>query len=97
MPNWFDAESDWDLCLYVAGDNPLSAEAILTVLKVCEKSLPDAYHLEIVNLLDGYLDDEVGQLVTVPCLLRRSPGPRIQIVGDIPENLTRLIQAQQPG
>jgi len=74
------------LRLYVAGDAPNSVEAMANLKAICDSCLePDAYDLEIVDILEEPLRAlEDGVLVT-PTLLRVLPQP-LSIVGTLEDH-----------
>jgi circadian clock protein KaiB len=71
----------WSLTLYVDGASTSSIHAIETVRRICDNRLGDCVDLEVI---DVHLHPELAagdQIVAVPTLVRRSPGPPRTIVG----------------
>lgn len=77
------AGETWELCLYVAGGAPRSAAARRNAQLLCDRHLAGRYRLEVIDLLadpDRARDDQV---LAVPTLVRRYPGPARRVVGDL--------------
>lgn len=87
----------WGLRLYVAGDRPRSAEAILAVRTLCERFLQGRYELEIVDLLEQPQRARDTIILTLPCLVRFVPSPVVKVIGDIAENFGVLLAVELAG
>lgn len=84
----------WMIRLYLAGIRPQSAEAILGVKKLCDRFLPD-YRLQLVDATEGMdmvCEDDPS---TLPCLIRKSPGPEITITGDVVSSFLVLLAVEK--
>jgi circadian clock protein KaiB len=81
------ARSDrWSLTLYVNGASPISVHAIEAVRRICDEELGGHVDLEIIDVEqqpDVVLRD---QIVAVPTLVKRHPGPLRRIVGDLSDS-----------
>src|SRR5579872_2935966 len=66
----------WQIRLYLAGVRPKSAEAILGVKRLCDRFLED-YRLQLVDATEGMDLVREDDPDTLPCLVRKSPGPEI--------------------
>ncbi|CAN5758649.1 circadian clock KaiB family protein [soil metagenome] len=71
------------LRLYVAGAAPASTGAVETVRAVCDEHLRDGYELEVVDVYQQPLLAQEAQIMTVPTLVRCSPGPTRRVVGPL--------------
>jgi len=69
--------------LYVAGDSPNSAKAIVNLRTLCQEILDNRHEIEVVDVLrDPRKALEDGVLLT-PMLVKLSPGPVRKIVGSL--------------
>jgi circadian clock protein KaiB len=73
----------WALTLYVDGASTSSIHAIETVRHVCDEELGDDVELEVIDVHQQPALAERDQIVAVPTLVRRFPGPLHRIVGDL--------------
>lgn len=73
----------WQLILYIAGNTPKSVRAVSNIEKLAEKYLPGNCTIEIIDLLQNPHLAETDQILAVPTLVRRYPGPVHKIIGDL--------------
>jgi circadian clock protein KaiB len=94
-----DALSDHDaahppvalqLRLFVAGLTPRSTRAVDNIRSLCERYLPGAYELEVVNLYETPASASAEQIIAAPTCVRRFPLPPKRVVGDM-SNSERVI------
>ena len=80
-----DASTDegWALTLYVNGASAKSIEAIETVRRICDEELGGRVDLEIIDVQQQPALVLRDQIVAVPTLVKRLPGPLRRIVGDL--------------
>jgi circadian clock protein KaiB len=71
------------LRLYVTGLTPRSTRAIGTVRSVCEEHLAGHYELEIIDVYQQPGRSSEDQIVAIPTLVKCSPQPQRQIIGDM--------------
>ena len=71
------------LRLYVTGLTPRSTRAIGTVRSVCEEHLAGQYELEIIDVYQQPGRSSEDQIVAIPTLVKCSPKPQRQIIGDM--------------
>lgn len=84
------ASTRYILKLYVAGQSPKSVSAIANIKNICEEHLQGRYELEVIDL---YQQPQLAlneQIIALPTLLRRLPGPLRRIIGDM-SNLERVL------
>lgn len=72
----------WQLRLYIAGRTPKSLDAYERLKKVCEEHLGDAYHIEVVDLLEDQERAVEDGIVALPTLVRKVPEPLRRIIGN---------------
>ncbi|MFW5893200.1 MAG: circadian clock KaiB family protein [Bacillota bacterium] len=80
----------YELELYVSGDSFISERAIASVRDLCERTLKGRYRLEIIDLLENPKKTLSENIVAIPTLIRLSPGPKRQIIGDL-QNEQRVL------
>lgn len=81
----------WDLRLYVAGQTEKSIAAIENLRRICEEHLPGKYKIEVVDLLLNPELASADQVVAIPTLIRKLPGPVKRIIGDLSNTERTLV------
>jgi circadian clock protein KaiB len=71
------------LRLFVAGSSPISVRAINNLKVILEEHLKDRYELEIIDVYQQPLLVQSEQITAVPVLIKKEPGPRRLLVGDM--------------
>jgi len=84
----------WDLCLYVANRTPRSLLAIENLNEFCKKYLAGRYRIKIVNILARPQIARTDNIVAVPTLVRKKPGPERRLIGVLSES-ARMISGLQ--
>lgn len=85
----------WELCLYVVGGTVRSATAIVNLRNLCDEYLPQAA-VEVVDLLNDPERAQTDDILVVPTLVRRSPRPQQQLIGDLSDT-PRVLAALRSG
>jgi circadian clock protein KaiB len=88
------SHTQWELRLYVAGQSPKSAAAVINLKKLCDTHLAGQYRIEVIDLLENprlSLDD---QIVAIPTLVRKLPTPMRKIIGDLSNSERTLVGLQ---
>jgi circadian clock protein KaiB len=73
----------YDLRLYVAGQTAKSLAARANLLKLCEEHLAGRFTLEVIDLLEQPALARADQILAIPTLVCRHPGPVKKIIGDL--------------
>lgn len=73
----------WALTLYVDGISAESISTLEAVRGVCDDDLGGNVDLEVIDVRQQSARAARDQIVAVPALLRRLPGPPRRIVGDL--------------
>jgi circadian clock protein KaiB len=73
----------YELRLYVAGNTPKSATALINLKRYCEEHLKGQYVIEVIDLLVQPQLAEGDQIFAVPTLVRKVPEPIRKIIGDL--------------
>ena len=69
--------------LYVAARAPNSVEAIANLEAICQQHLQGNYQLEIVDVLKQPLRALADGVLVTPSLIKLSPPPVVQVVGNL--------------
>ena len=77
------AQDELVLRLYVAGTTPRSTRAIVDARSFCETHLAGRYRLEVIDIWQRPALAREEQIIAVPTLVRRHPGPTKKLVGDL--------------
>jgi circadian clock protein KaiB len=80
------ADDRWALSLYVDGASTNSIHAIETVRRVCDQELGGHVDLEVIDVRRQSARAASDQVVAVPTLIKRFPGPPRRIVGDLSDS-----------
>jgi circadian clock protein KaiB len=83
--------SFWELRLYIAGQTPNSIAAIANLKKICENQLRGRYRIEVIDLLEKPQLAKGDQIIAIPTLVRRLPGPVKKIVGNLSKKGRALV------
>ena len=75
-------EKKYIFSLFISGSSEKSIQAIQSIKRICDENFPKQYKLEVVDVFQQPHLAQQEQVVAVPALLQKSPGPRKQIVGD---------------
>ena len=84
----------WELRLYVAGRTPKSVAALENLRGLCEQYLPGRYKLEVIDLIVHPHLAKGDEIVAIPTLIRKLPGPIRRIIGDL-SNVERTLVGLQ--
>lgn len=85
-----DEAAFYCLRLFVSGNTPISARAILNIRALCEETLKGRYDLAVVDIYQHPEQIKPEQIVVTPTLIRKLPFPPCRIVGDL-SNRERLL------
>jgi circadian clock protein KaiB len=69
--------------LYVAGDSPNSAQAVINLKALCREHLPEKHEIEIVDVLREPQRALTDGVSLTPMLVKLSPAPIRKIVGSL--------------
>ena len=84
------ASDVWTLRLYVAGQTPRSLAALTNLKRLCEEHLTGRYAIEVVDLVEKPQLARGDQILAIPTLVRKLPGPIRKIIGDL-SNTERVL------
>jgi circadian clock protein KaiB len=77
------ADGLWILRLYVAGQSPRSLRAFANLKNLCEEHLAGHYEIEVIDLVEDPARARSDDILAIPTLIRRLPGPLRKIIGDL--------------
>jgi circadian clock protein KaiB len=83
-------KSDFSLRLYVAGDGPNSSRAVSNLNVICQEYLANRHKIEIVDVLREPKRALTDGIMMTPTLIRLSPTPAVQIIGDLSDRVFTL-------
>jgi len=75
--------------LYLAAGAPNSVRALANLYAICRKHFPKSYRIEVIDVLKEPLRSLEEALVT-PTLIKLSPAPPLQIIGDLSDEKETL-------
>ena len=79
------------LRLYVAGINPRSSEAILSITEICQEHLKDRYELEIIDIYQQPTLAKGEQIIAAPTLIKKLPEPLRRFIGNLSDKERILV------
>lgn len=71
--------------LYLAGGAPSSVRAFANLYSICQKHFPDSHRIEVVDILKDPLRALREAVLVTPTVVKLSPLPELQIIGDLSE------------
>ena len=75
-----DAPLFW---LYLAGNTPVSARAVVNTRRFCEANFGGGYELEIIDLSLEPERVREAQIIAAPTLVKKRPLPEQRVIGDM--------------
>lgn len=78
-----DIETAVVLRLYIAGGAPNSAQAVANIKHICHEHLRGAYKLQVIDVLEHPRRAMNAGILVTPTLIKLSPPPVEQIVGNL--------------
>jgi circadian clock protein KaiB len=85
------AEKEWELVLYTAGETPKMKDALDNLRKICEEHLERRYHIKVVDLRKHPEMAASKDISVTPTLVRRLPPPLKKIIGDLSDKEKVLV------
>lgn len=85
------------LRLYITGSTPNSMRALQNIRGICEQYLAGRYELEIVDLYQQPHRASQDEILAIPTLVRREPGPLRRVIGDLSNASKVLMGLEIPG
>ena len=76
-------EQRYVLRLYVTGMTPRSTEAFANIKTLCEEYLEGRYDLEVIDVYQHPQLAKDEQIIAVPTLVKKLPGPLRKMIGNL--------------
>jgi circadian clock protein KaiB len=71
--------------LYLAGGAPNSVRAFANLYAICRKHFPESHRIEVIDVLKEPLRALAEAILVTPTVVKLSPLPEQQIIGDLSE------------
>ncbi len=71
--------------LYLAGGAPNSVRAFANLYAICQKHFPESHRIEVIDVLKEPLRALAEAILVTPTVVKISPLPEQQIIGDLSE------------
>ncbi len=82
--------------LYLAGGAPNSVRAFANLYAICRKHFPGSHRIEVIDVLKEPLRALAEAILVTPTLVKLSPLPEQQIIGDLSEEEAVLLALGLP-
>ena len=76
--------------LYIAGGAPNSVRALANLYTLCHKHFPESHRIDVIDVLIRPLRALSDGVVVTPTLVKVSPAPEQQIIGNLSEEAELL-------
>ena len=71
--------------LYIAGGAPNSVQALANLYALCRKHFPDSHRIEVIDVMHEPLRALSEAILVTPTVVKISPAPEQQIIGNLSE------------
>jgi circadian clock protein KaiB len=71
--------------LYLAGGAPNSVRALANLYALCHRHFPESHRIEIIDVLQEPMRALAEAILVTPTLVKVSPAPQQQIIGNLSE------------
>jgi len=71
--------------LYLAGGAPNSVRAFANLYAICQKHFPESHRIEVIDVLKEPMRALADSILLTPTVVKLSPLPEQQIIGDLSE------------
>ena len=82
--------------LYLAGGAPNSVRAVANLYALCRKHFPGCHRIELVDVLKEPMRALAEAILVTPTVVKLSPWPEQQIIGDLSEEEEVLLALGLP-
>ena len=69
--------------LYLASGAPNSVRALANLYAICRKHFPESHRIELIDVLKEPLRALAEAILVTPTLVKISPEPELQIIGNL--------------
>jgi circadian clock protein KaiB len=81
---------EYQLTLFITGGSPNSVRAINNLKAICEQYLAGRYDLKVIDVYQSPEMAKQQQIIALPTLIKKQPGPLRRLVGDMSDTLKVL-------
>jgi circadian clock protein KaiB len=78
-----DTQHKFQFTLFITGASPNSIRAVNNLKEIGKRYLNGNYELEIIDVYQVPELAEIEQIIALPTLIKRGPGPERRLVGDL--------------
>ncbi len=71
--------------LYLAGGAPNSVRALANLYAICRQHYPESHRIEVIDVLKEPMRALAEAILVTPTLVKLSPAPEVQIIGNLSE------------
>ena len=71
--------------LFIAGGAPNSVRALANLYALCHKHFPESHRIEVIDVMEQPLRALAEAILVTPTLVKLSPAPEQQIIGNLSE------------
>jgi len=71
--------------IYLAGGAPNSVRALANLYAICRRHFPESHRIEVVDVLKEPLRALAEAILVTPTVVKISPAPEQQIIGNLSE------------
>lgn len=71
--------------LYIAAGAPNSVRALANLYAICRRHFPESHRIEVIDVLKEPLRALAEAILVTPTLVKVSPAPEQQIIGNLSE------------
>jgi circadian clock protein KaiB len=82
--------------LYIAGGAPNSVRALANLYAICHKHFPESHRIEVIDVLNEPLRALAEAIFVTPTVVKISPTPEQQIIGNLSEEEEVLLALGLP-
>ena len=72
--------------LYIASGAPNSVRAVANLYAICRKHFPESHRIELIDVLEQPLRALAEAILVTPTLVKISPAPEQQIIGNLSDD-----------
>ena len=88
-----EVDQNFELEIFVSGLTLKSIQTINVLREVCETHLFGSYNLRIIDIYQEPKLAKANEIIAVPTVIKRSPGPKQVFIGDLsqPDSLYQAL------
>ena len=91
-----DPKAAYVFRLYLAGGAPNSVRAFANLYAICRKHFPGSHRIEVIDVLKEPMRALAEAILVTPTVVKLSPWPEQQIIGDLSEEEAVLLALGLP-